>query len=59
MRKPPFVLDLTNGKTLSNIMRVGIENIPVTKFDSRTILKGWLKQVSNILEDTKQKTRKN
>ena len=40
-------------------MRVGIENIPVTKFDSRTILKGWLKQVSNILEDTKQKTRKN
>ena len=31
-----------NSKTLSNIIRIGIENIPVTKFDSRPILKRWL-----------------
>ena len=32
-----------NSKTLSNIMRIGIENIPVTKFDLGPILKRWLK----------------
>ena len=31
-----------DSKTLSNIMRIGTENIPVTKFDSRPILKRWL-----------------
>ena len=28
-----------NSHTLSNIMRIGIENIPVRKFDLRPILK--------------------
>ena len=31
-----------DSKTLSNIMRIGTENIPVTKFDSRPIVKQWL-----------------
>ena len=33
-----------NSKFLSSIMRSGVENIPVTKFDSWAILKRWLKK---------------
>ena len=47
-----------NNKTLSNIMHTGIENIPVTKFDSRPILNDCQCKVSNTLEDTKQKAKK-
>ena len=47
-----------NSKTLSNKMHTGIENIPVTKFDSRPILNDCQCKVNNTLEDTKQKTKK-
>ena len=47
-----------NSNTLNNIMRVGIENIPMKKFDSRPILNVDQRQVSDTLEDTKYKVRK-
>ena len=46
-----------NSKTLSNIMRIGIENIPVTKFDSRPILKQWLKTGKQHIKGHKTKTK--
>ena len=46
-----------NRKTLSNIMHIGIENIPVTKFDSRTVLKRWLKTGKRHIRGHKTKSK--
>ena len=46
-----------NSKTLSNIMRIGIENIPMTKFDSRSVLKRWLKTGKRHIRGHKRKSK--
>ena len=46
-----------NSKTLSNIMRIGIENIPMTKFDSRLVLKCWLKTGKRHIRGHKTKSK--
>ena len=46
-----------NSKTLSNIMRIGIENVPMTKFDSRPVLKRWLKTGKRRIRGHKTKSK--
>ena len=46
-----------NSQTLSNIMRIGIENIPMTKFDSRLVFKRWLKTGKRHIRGHKTKNK--
>ena len=46
-----------DSKTLSNIMRIGTENIPVTKFDSRPIVKQWLMTGKGHIRGRKTKNK--
>ena len=38
-------------------MRIGIENIPMTKFDSRPVLKRWLKTGKRRIRGHKTKSK--
>ena len=40
-------------------MRIGIENIPMAKFDSRPVLKRWLKTGKRYIRGHKTKSNEN
>ena len=46
-----------NSKTLSNIMRIDVDNMPMTKSDSRLVLKLWLKTGKRHIRGHKTKSK--
>ena len=46
-----------NSETLSSMMHIGIENIPVTQFDSKPVPKLWLKKGKQHITGHKTKNK--